>query len=459
MSSKAKQAKQRRQENTFVGCLRKFLTPEVLKQAHKAHCRPHRDNLWTIHPLLLTLLAFTWCAGDSQTERFETARAFTIALRPKRKRPGKTLSSYHKALARLPMPVLRAIAAALRTHFLGLFAGMLCVNGWLPFGCDGSRLECPRSDELEKRLGEAGKPDSAPTMWLTALVHLPSGLLWSWWLGKGTASERAHLVKLLLTLPAAALVVCDAGYTGYVLAATMMTMTSQVSFLIRVSSNVRLYALENKELFDVDGKPLEQWREGEVYYWPLAEQRQNHPPLRVRLLCVRDAHRKVDVWLLTNVMDAKRLSLEMASKFYKMRWENEGFFRTYKRTLKKVKLSSRSVRLVHREVEGSLLAVQLLLAQGALGMLAVARSRSGVSSPRGVLREIRKEIEATLRGRARAGFLKRLSEAKRERRNRTSNKQKRVWPRRKPHKQPGAPKLLPLSDELKALLHKILHAT
>ena len=62
-------------------------------------------------------------------------------------------------------------------------------------------------------------------------MHLPTGLLWSWWLGKGTANERSHLVKLLATLPAAALVICDAGYTGYALVATLLT--AQVPFLIR----------------------------------------------------------------------------------------------------------------------------------------------------------------------------------------------------------------------------------
>ena len=53
------------------------------------------------------------------------------------------------------------------------------------------------------------------------------------------------------------------------------------------------------------------------------------------------------------------------------------FFRTYKRTLGKVKLQSRTVALVHREVEGSLLAVQLLLTQGtfALSMLSQKTSR------------------------------------------------------------------------------------
>ena len=55
--------------------------------------------------------------------------------------------------------------------------------------------------------------------------------------------------------------------------------------------------------------------------------------------------------MVSNVLEEQKLSLESASRFYRMRWENEGFFRTYKRALNKVKLSSRSVKLIHREVE------------------------------------------------------------------------------------------------------------
>ncbi len=73
----------------------------------------------------------------------------------------------------------------------------------------------------------------------------------------------------------------------------------------------------------------------------------------------------MDVWLFTNVEDPKRLSVETAGTFYRWRWENEGFFRTYKRTLNKVKLMSRTVRSVHREAEASMIATQLLLCQGA----------------------------------------------------------------------------------------------
>lgn len=257
-----------------------------------------------------------------------------------------------------------------------------------------------------------------------------------------------HLCKLLPSLPALALIVADAGYTGFPLACVLVD--AQVAFLIRVSSKVRLFTL--------DQEPLEKWREGEVYYWPDEEQKAERPPLRLRLIRVKSPQRKVDVWLLSNVLQADRLSVETASKFYKMRWENEGFFRTYKRTLKKVKMVSRTVALVHREAEGSLLAVQLLLAQGVLAMQTLAGSASAVSSPRQILREIRREIQQTLPRRRCAGYLKRLSKATRERRPRNTSKEKRVWPGRNPHKPPGSPQILTLTEQQKLLLAKVLNA-
>ena len=95
----------------------------------------------------------------------------------------------------------------------------------------------------------------------------------------------------------------------------------------------------------------------------------------LRLLRVSSSTGKSEVWMVTNVL-ADRLTLDSAGRFYRMRWENEGFFRTYKRTLAKMKLSSRTVKTIHREVQGSLLAVQRLLAMGAWAVAVVAKSRS-----------------------------------------------------------------------------------
>lgn len=303
--------------------------------------------------------------------------------------------------------------------------------------------------ELEGRLGQAGKADSAPNLWVTALVHLSLGIPWAWRFGKGTASERDHLVHLLKTLPRFALVVCDAGYTGFALACAILQ--AGADFLIRASSHVSLYREEMV--------PLEEFQEGVFYYWPEAVQEAKGRPLQVRLIRVRDAKHQHDVWLLTSVFSPERLSVAAASKFYRGRWENEGFFRTYKRTLHKVKLFSRTVRTVHREAEGSLLAVQLLLAQGTRAMPACKPSDEAPKcSPRRVLLEIRRELKGPLGPRTRTSFAERLRDARRECRTRTSAKAIRPWPGRNDHTPPKPPRLLTLSDRHNVLLERVLHA-
>ena len=101
---------------------------------------------------------------------------------------------------------------------------------------------------------------------------------------------------------------------------------------------------------------------------------------------------------MTNV-PASQMSIAQATSFYRLRWENEGLFRSYKRTLKKVQLLGRTVRSVHRKAYGSLLACQLLLAQGAWA-LQKARDRASAvvpCSPRQLLVEVRKELQAAMK--------------------------------------------------------------
>ena len=303
------------------------------------------------------------------------------------------------------------------------------------------RVECPRTAELERRLGQAGKAGSAPTLWVTALVHLRLGLPWAWRWGKGTASERSHLLHLLPWLPAAALLVADAGYFGFDM--TKQLLENKVSFLLRLSSNVMLYTLK--------AVASEQYREGLVYYFPSKKQQQEQP-LLLRWLRIRGSKKKQDVWLVTNVLEPQRLSAVSASKFYRWRWENEGQFRAFKRTLAKVKMVSRTLRLVHREAEGSMLALQLMLAQGVLALKPrqqQSQEPEAVCSPRKVLLAIRAEMYGKLR-RGHPQYYARLQQAVRERRERTSAKALRPWPRRTPHQPPKPPKLLTLTEAQKA---------
>jgi Transposase DDE domain len=441
-----------RHERSMAFCLRQFLTPQVWKQARRGLKKTRKDARWDFHHLILVLLALTWSVGESTPEKFEMARGIVAICRPKRRRAGQTAQGFQKALCRLPMRPLLALAGALRGRLISLLGDDLLHAGFIPLGCDGSRLECCRNDELLARLGQAGKAACSPSLWVTALVHLTTGVPWSWRLGKGNASERDHLRQLLPSLPRLALIVADAGFDGYDLAVAILD--SGASFLIRMSSKTHLFV---DELTDPS-----QFQQGWVKYWPGWAQQAKRPPLRLRLIRVlgrrrgQDPERAGDVWLLTNV-EAGRMSISQAGSFYRLRWENEGLFRSYKRTLSKVHLVGRTVRSVHREASGSLLACQLLLAQGAWALRG-ARDRAGAvvpCSPRQALLAVRKELQAAMKSDRRESYRDRLARCQRERRKRTSAKQKRAWPQRTPHKPPKPPRLLTMNDKQKALLSSL----
>jgi Transposase DDE domain len=444
----ARKLRQLQQPQSLLEYVRQFLTPQVWKQARHVVPRHRAHPRWDLQPLLIVVLAMTWAAGDSQAEKFQTARGFYVASYEARKRPGKTLQGFQKALSRVPMRQFKALAAGVRDQIRLRFAERLLVDGFEPMGCDGSRIECPRSAELEARLRQAGKDNSAPTVWVTAFVHLSTGLLWSWRLGPGTADERVHLRRLLATLSPVALIVADAAYMGYELAWAIRE--TKRSFLLRMSSKIDLYTLEHAT--------LKTWSEGPVYYWPACVRTKGKPPIPCRLIRVpAKGQVKKDVWLLTDILDPARLSLATAAKFYRWRWRNEGVFRTYKRTINKLKLSSRTVRLVHREAEASLLALQILLAHADLALRPKQTVEGPVLSPRKVLIEIRRELNGNAT-RRQGAYAQRLEGCRAESRHQKSPKASREWPRRTPHKPPGPPVLKTLTDEQKVLLQEHIGA-
>src|SRR5207245_6369561 len=96
--------------------------------------------------------------------------------------------------------------------------------------------------------------------------------------------------------------------------------------------------------------------------------------------------------------------------------------------------------------EGSLLATQVLLAQGALALPATAAGKVVLPSARLVLVEIRREIRNVvgmyLGPRQAHSYFRRLAQARwRDRRQRTS-KLRRRWPSRDAHKPPVRPRSL-----------------
>jgi Transposase DDE domain len=431
---------------SWTAVLTRFLPAHVWKQAHQVHRRSKTAPRWDLHPLIVVLLLMTWTTGDSEAERFTTAGAVYVARHQHGKRPGQTLPGFQMALAKLPLPVLHALFAGVRASLQRLLHRYWRSDGFLVMAMDGSRLECPRSAELAKRLGTCGKKDSAPMLMIGALVLLPAGLLWSWAVGPGAASEHDLLRQLLPTLPRNTLLVADAFYQGYDLYGDLLR--AGASFLVRLSSKSQLYT-------DTE-QPLERFREGPVWYWPEKAQNQQRLPLRLRLIRVR-GRKKQDVWLLTNVLQQKRLGRRRAAELYRWRWHVEGVFRAYKRTLPKVKLWGRTEALVYREAEVSLLGLQLLLAQAA------SRSRAaGVwvivpGSPRAILLEIRGEmttsVGACLGPWQQRRYREQLATV---RAGGPGRKVRRPWPRRKNHEAPKPPKLRVLPKRLKARINKRL---
>src|SRR5262245_1030490 len=223
-----------------------------------------------------------------------------------------------------------------------------------------------------------------------------------------------------------------------------------LAFLRRLSERAPLYV--------PDKSTLKKYREGLVYYWPQQAQQQDRPPLPVRLWRLRGD--KGDVCLITNVLDEHRLPRRSAGKFYRWRWRNEGLFRTYKRTLGKVKLMSRTVAQVPREAEGSLLATQLLLAQGALALPATTTGQVVLPSARKVLLEIRAETRnvtgVSLGPRQAQSDFRRLGQARGQERRQRSSKVRPRWPGRKDHKPPGPPQILKMGTILKDKAAKTL---
>ena len=130
-----------------------------------------------------------------------------------RKRPGKTLQGFQKALSRVPMRQLWALAPGVRDQIRLRYAERLLVDGFEPMGCDGSRIECPRSAELEARLGKRAR---------TTRPRLPGSRPSCIWrpgcCGRGNWAKEPptndYICRRLLATLAAALIVADAAYHG-----------------------------------------------------------------------------------------------------------------------------------------------------------------------------------------------------------------------------------------------------
>ena len=397
---------------------------------------------WVPRLLVVTALLMAWHAARHLTDRFAAARRVVVAMFPGRRRPGRTPEGFLRALAAASDALLAALAAhwraAARTvagpHWLG-------DGGWLLFAVDGTKVDCPRTRDNEDAFGTNGKAGAGPQLLLTSLFHLGTGLPWAFRRsGIKGHSERGHLADLLPLLPGGAMLVADAGFTGYDLLRSVLAGGRE--FLIRVGGNVRLLRKLGYQVRE---------RKQTVYLWPAAKQgrRGRHgrrapaaldrvsPPLALRLIVLVDGRGR-RTCLLTSVRDPGRLSDAAARRIYARRWGVEVAWRGLKQTLGRGDVRGASADHAGVELDWAVAGFWLL------GLLAVSRLVEAGRAPAdgsvaGALRVLRDAMTARV-GR-RAGLEAALAGALKDgyRRPRGA-KAARHYPHKRRQRPPGAPK-------------------
>ena len=238
---------------------------------------PVRCGGWT--PVLALLVGLLMVFSRAATLAARLGEA-TVAVRKTCR--GFTARSYQgwvKALRR-SSGLLGVLAGALRPRVLELHAALGPHRGrWHLLAVDGSRFNLPRTRACRRYARCAGKPGTAPQLFVTCLYDVATGVLWDYRIGKGKASERAHLKAMLDALPPQALLLADAGFVGYPLLAELQRR--RIPFLIRAGRNVHV-------LTDLGGPAPDR-----VYLWPQRFRQAHRRALAVREIVLKRHGRRL----------------------------------------------------------------------------------------------------------------------------------------------------------------------
>jgi len=384
---------------------------------------------WGDGALLVAAVAMALSPARTIVERFFDALPLAADALPRRARAGTTYQGFSKAMLSRGPTLLAAACEHLRGQLRAVAGNFWTQRGFVAFAVDGTRVECPRTIANEA-LGMSARLGTAthPQMLVTCLWHLGLGLLWDWRIGTIFDHERGHLLQMLARLPARALLVADANFTGYEFLSAIHA--SGRFFLVRVGSHT--------DLLTGLGRCR---REGAdtVYLWP--ERHHARPPLRLRLLTFGE------VCVVTNVLDPARLSRAAAGELYRARWGVEVGFRTLKQTLDRRKMRCAAPAQARLELHATLIGLTLLGLMSVRGL--VARGVDPLRlSPASALRTLRAWWHRT-RGSCRP-LLRELARCLRDPYIRTASKHAWNWPHKKTPRPVRPPDIRPAPPSLRA---------
>lgn len=381
---------------------------------------------WTTWRLLMAALLMGWDESPALRQRWRQTREFLRRLWPTA-RLGHCYRGFIDALQARSPAMLSELGRQFRLRLQQLPATMRLVDGWLAFAVDGTRANCPRSAANEKAFPRAGRQKSPPQVGLVSLRHLASGMLWDFRVAAAVVSERLHLLAMLAEVPPNSLLVMDAGFVGYDLLSQICT--SGQHFLLRVGANVRL--LRKLGWGRCHGQDL-------VYLWPDKARRHQQPPLVLRLIVLHDGRRPV--YLVTDVLDRRRLSGSAASRLYRRRWSIEVMHRDLKQTLGRSAMRSRQPQRALCEWQWAVASLWVLqwLAWTALREAGQTEASPSMAAALSCVRLAVTQLWRPVRN----GALRRiLGQCLADRYVRHSAKTRRRWPAKKKDRPPGRPKI------------------
>ena len=373
-----------------------------------------RRGRWSVLLASLVVCLMAWSTAPAMCDRFADAMKTLGRTLPASAR-GRAYNGLFKALARQWGRVQGPLKNDFRRRALEL---MDRVNDWLILAVDGSKVELPRTRANRRGFGIADN-GAGPQAFVTAIVHVLTGLVWDWRLGPARSSERGHLASMIKRLPPRTLLLMDAYYTGYDLWTALIT--HQTHWLMRIGGNVRLI----QDLFP--GRVQIDRRAGIVYLWP-QNARTDADPLRLRL--IRVGGRKNGIYLLTTVLESTRLPRARAGELYRMRWGVEVFYRSIKQVMGAAKMGSRTPARARLELNWTIIAAAVL-ALLSVGVLIKKRTDPSRWSFAGALRVVRSGLheECLGCGPRRRSLTSRLAGALKDTYERTSRKRSRHRPR------------------------------
>jgi hypothetical protein len=393
---------------------------------------------WSPQRVFWTALLMVWCVEQTLEARFAATRQIVRSLFPKWSL-GTTYTGWYQAQLKWLAVMRPAVTKRLQQQMQQRAGRHWQREGWCAFAVDGSRVECPRSAANERALKCAGKEKTGPQLFLTTLLHMGTGLPWDFRIGPGTDSERRHLEDMLGTLPRRALVVADAGFTGYELFRRLLA--AEQNFLIRVGANVHL--LQELGYVEYEGRDT-------VYLWP--QEHWHEPPGVLRLIELRRGKKKM--YLVTNVRDEAALPKKAAATLYEMRWGVEVFYRSLKQTLQKRKMLSRSPEAAQCELTWTMYGMWLL------GLLSVSKilARGGDPlrwSAAAARNRVRESLRSALAGRQDRALVHDLGQAVQDDYVRRRRKKARNWPHKKKETPPGEPNIQPPNNKQRKALQRL----